>query len=92
MGKEAIEEPTALATDVGKPIPILSGKSAERFVKLMEENERKARERANKPKSKDDLEKQLTYLKFVYDMEKSNLEDIKNKIIETEEQLKHTHN
>ena len=32
-------EPTALATDVGKEIPILEGEDAERFLKLAKEAE-----------------------------------------------------
>ena len=37
--KESEMEPTALATDVGKGIPILEGEDAERFIKLAKETE-----------------------------------------------------
>lgn len=44
-------EPTALATDVGKPI-VLSGKSAEEFERRMHEEEKKAEYRRLHPKEK----------------------------------------
>ena len=48
---EDYEEPTALATDNGE-IPILIGEDAERFIRMAEENERKAKELKNKPNTK----------------------------------------
>lgn len=82
------DEPTALAfTDFTKPSPILEGEDAERFIKNMEEAERRAEERKKIPKSKEQLEKELSYKKWVYDLEKRNLEDLEKEIIDLEQKL-----
>ena len=51
-------EPTALATDIGKPI-ILSGESACRFLQRMKEVDEAAERRRNTPPTIEELEKQL---------------------------------
>lgn len=51
------EEPTAFATFPQNGIPILTGEVAERFVRMAEENERKAEEMRNKPLTKEEAEK-----------------------------------
>lgn len=82
------DEPTALAfTDFTKPIPILKGKDAERFIKNMEEAERRAEERKKIPKSKEQLEKELHFKKWEYDFEKRKLEDLEQEIKELEQKL-----
>ena len=55
-------EPTALATYVGKPI-VLSGKSAEEFERRMHEAEKKAEYRRLHPKEKtlEELKNNLSY-------------------------------
>ena len=83
-------EPTALATDVGKPI-VLSGKSAEEFERRMHEAEKKAEYRRLHPKEKtlEELKKILSYeeimlgihLKNVYSRRKK-IENIKKQIEE----------
>ena len=83
-------EPTALATDVGKPI-ILSGKSAEDFERRMHEVEKEAEYRRLHPKEKtlEELKKILSYeeimlgihLKNVYSRRKK-IENIKKQIEE----------
>lgn len=79
-----LEDPVgALAfTDFSKPMPVLEGEDAERFIRLMEENERKAKERAKQPPTLDELKKQLMYERMFYDMEKIQLlqreKDIRN--------------
>ena len=85
--KEKINEPIALATDVGKPIPVLTGKDAEKFLQHMVESEKEAEERAKRPKTKDELEKRLSYLKFVYEFEKSQLLDMEKEIKNLEKKI-----
>lgn len=76
-------------TDFNKPsIPILKGKDAERFIRMMEENERKAEERAKIPPTKEELERRLNCMKIAYTFEKSQLEEKEKEIKELEEQIK----
>ena len=82
------DEPTALAfTDFTKPSPILKGKDAERFIKNMEEAEKRAEENASIPKSKERLEKELHFKKWIYDFEKRKLKDLEQEIKELEKEL-----
>lgn len=82
------EEPTALAyTDFSKPSPVLTGEDAERFIKHMEEAEKKAKERANRPKTKAELESELSIMKVMYEYEERELNNLKNKIEELEKEL-----
>jgi hypothetical protein len=62
-------------TDFSMPSPILQGEDAERFYRIMEENERKAAEKAKQPMTKAEAEKRLTYMKMIYEFEKNNLEE-----------------
>lgn len=74
------DEPTALATDSGKVWPILEGKDAERFLRIMEDNERKAKEKAKRPMTKEEAETALIHKKIIYELEKSNLEKLEEEI------------
>ena len=86
-------EPTALAfTDFSKPTPILKGKDAERFIRIMEENEKKAMERAKIPPTKEELEKRLSYMKITYDFDKRQLEKSEKEIKELEAKIKELEN
>jgi hypothetical protein len=83
------DEPTALAfTDFSKPIPPLKGKDAERFIRIMEENERKAEERTKIPPTKEELENKLNWMKLCYDFEKRQLEENEKEIKELEAKIK----
>ncbi len=62
-------------TDFSMPSPILQGEDAERFYRIMEENERKAAEKAKQPMTKAEAEKRLTYMKMIFEFEKNNLEE-----------------
>jgi hypothetical protein len=82
------EEPTALAyTDFSKPSPVLTGEDAERFIKQMEEAEKKAKERAKQPKTKAELESELAIMRMMYEYEERELNNLKNKIEELEKKL-----
>jgi len=86
------DEPTALAfTDFSKPSPILEGEDAERFIRIMEENERKAKERSKREPTLEELKRQHSYLKILIEFEKNQiqkeekeLEELENKIKELE--------
>lgn len=82
------DEPTALAyTDFTKPTPILKGEDAERFIRTMEENEKKAEERAKIPPTKEELEKRLSSLRIMCDFEEKQLEERKEEIKELEKKI-----
>ena len=79
------DEPTALAyTDFTKPMPVLEGEDAERFVRIMEENEKKAKERAKLPPTKEEIDRELRYSKIMYDFNKRQLEELEERIKELE--------
>ena len=74
-------------TDFTKPAPVLEGEDAERFVRMMEENERKAKERAKQPKTRAELESELGIMKVMYEYEKRELNNLKEKIEKLEKEL-----
>lgn len=60
-------------TDFNKLIPVLEGEDAERFIRTMEENERKAEERAKIPPTLEELKQRYSYEKMFFEMEKEQL-------------------
>ena len=74
-------------TDFTKPVPVLEGEDAERFVRMMEENEKKARERAKQPKTKAELESELAIMRMMYEYEERELNNLKNNIEKLEKEL-----
>lgn len=62
-------EPTALATDVGKDIPILKGEDAIRFMERMKEVEEEAERIKNEPPSLESLKNQLAFEKIMLDFD-----------------------
>jgi predicted nuclease with TOPRIM domain len=84
----ADEEPTALAyTDFSKPMPILEGEDAERFIRIMEENDRKAAEKAKLPPTREELERELSCSKIMLDFQEREVEQLRNRIKDLETQL-----
>ena len=79
------EEPTALATYPEKGIPVLTGEAAERFIKIAEENERKAKERENRPVTKEEAKKIIGFKKVMLAHEKNNIEKLEKEIKKLEE-------
>ena len=84
------DEPTALATDFGKPI-VLSGKSAEDLERRMHEVEKEAEYRRLHPKEKtlEELKKNLSYEEIMLgiylknvDLRRKKIENIKKQIEE----------
>ena len=67
-------------TDFSKPMPILEGEDAERFLKQMEENERKAEEKQFAIKTKKEIEMELSCARIMYDFEKEKLQELEKKI------------
>lgn len=88
--KNDTEEPTALATDVGKVIPILEGEVAERFLSIMRENDEKAKEAAKRPLTKEDAEKELAYERMFLRMAEEELKGRKNRIKKLEQIINST--
>jgi hypothetical protein len=74
-------------TDFTKPVPALEGEDAERFVHMMEENERKAKERAKLPKTVAELEGELGIMKVMYEYEERELNNLKKKIEKLEKEI-----
>ena len=79
------EEPTALAYDIVKNIPILTGEPAERFVRMAEENERKAKEVRDKPLTKEEAEKELGFKRIMLEFRKNEIKRLEEEIKKLEE-------
>lgn len=84
-------EPSALACGC-KPIPILSGDAAVRFLERAKQVEEEARKQRNKPLTLEQLEKQLMYEEFFLEDDRralrereDRIENLKNKIKELKE-------
>ena len=75
-------------TDFTKPSPVLKGKDAERFILMMEENERKAAERAKRPMIVEEAKKQLSYEKMFLKIKEREIKEIKDNIKKIEEYIK----
>lgn len=80
------DEPTALANDIGKDIPIIKGKDAERFLKIMEENEKKVKQHST-PTLKE-LRNCYSYSKLILDLKQREVKELENKIRNLEKQIK----
>lgn len=85
---DEFDEPTALATDFGYGVPILTGEAAERFERMAHENEEKARENANKPMTLEEAKKELSHEKMFLKVAKENVKNYENRIKKLEEFIK----
>ena len=81
-------EPSALATDVGKAIPTLTGESARRFLENARKVEIEAEKRRNEPPSLEWLEKELAFNKFFLDQDIDNVKARYKRICELEDKIK----
>ena len=75
----------ALATDVGKEIPVLEGEDAERFIRNMALAEREAEERSKRPKTREELESEISIKKMLLDFQEREVEELKKEIKKLEE-------
>ena len=75
----------ALATDVGKGIPVLEGEDAERFIRNMELAEREAEERSKRPKTREELESEISIKKMLLDFQEREVEELRKEIKKLEE-------
>ena len=82
------EEPTALATDVGKPIPTLSGEAAIRFIENSIKVEEDVKKHMNETPSLEKLKRELTFKKFFLEEAERQAEEIKGEIIVLENRIK----
>ena len=85
-------ESSALAVDIGKPIPTLRGKAACNFLKRARKAEEEAERRKNIPPTLKQLEKQLMYEEFFLEDDRralrereKRIENLKNKIKDLKE-------
>ena len=82
---EDLDEPTALAfTDFSKPSPVLEGKDAERFIRIMEENERKPKI----PPTLEELKNRLSFEKMFLEWDKEAIRKREEEIKELENKIK----
>ena len=72
-------------TDFSKPSPVLSGEDAERFIRNMEEIERKVRETPKQPKTRAEIENEISVKKMLYEFQERELEKLKEEIKKLEE-------
>lgn len=79
-------EPSALAVDRGG-IPTLTGKAAERFLRMAEEAEKEARERAKKPMTEQEARNAIAHNKMFMESAISSVNYYKEKIKELEEYI-----
>lgn len=83
----AHDEPTALATDSGKPIPILEGEDAARFIENMIKAEEEAEKRRLREPSLSELKEELSYQKMFLESEERMIEERKRKIMRLENRI-----
>lgn len=81
-------EPTALATDIGKGIPILTGEAARSFIEQANKVEEEARQRKNEPQSLESLKVKLAYKKTIYRFNEKQLNESKKEIQDIEHKIK----
>ena len=81
-------EPTALATDVGKDIPILKGEDAIRFMERMKEVEEEADRIKNEPPSLESLKNQLAFEKIMLDFDLDQVKARWTAICDIEDKIK----
>lgn len=82
------DEPTALAVDSGKPIPILTGESARIFLERAAKVEEEAKRRMNEPPTLEGLKRELTFQKFFLESEERQIEERKNTIRNLKNKIK----
>ena len=88
FANEKDDEPTALATDVGKPI-IVSGKSAERFLERAAKDASLILDQDPGLEKEENafLERELTFNKFFLEEDLRKVEERKNKIKDLENKI-----
>ena len=86
------DEPSAFATDVGKGIPTLTGKSAQLFLERAAKVEAEAKRRMNEPPTLESLERELKFQKFFLESDKRVVEEREEKIKKLEEKIKEIKN
>ena len=82
------DEPTALATDVGKHIPILKGEVARRFLENARKAELEAERRKNIPPTLEELKKEFSFKKMFLEMDRKSLEEKEKELLELERKIK----
>lgn len=78
-------EPTALATDVGKCIPILEGEVAERFIEMAERNYQESLNR--REPTIEELKERLSMKKLMLNFEEDRLNNLRKEIKDLEKRI-----
>lgn len=86
------DELSAFATDVGKGIPTLTGKSAQLFLERAAAVEAEAKRRMNEPPTLERLERELEFQKFFLESDKRKIEEREEKIKKIENKIKELKN
>lgn len=87
FAQDCDDEPSALAIDNGKPIPILTGESAARFLGRAAAVEEEAKRRMNEPPTLESLQRELYFQKFFLETEERQLEERRRKIEKLEKKI-----
>lgn len=86
------DEPTALATDVGKGIPTLSGESASLFFERAVKVEEEVKKHMNEPPTLESLKRDLAFQKFFLESQERELEERRDRIKNLESKIKDLEN
>lgn len=82
------DEPTALATDVGKHIPILEDEAARRFLENARKAELAAEKRKNMPPTLEELKQEFSFKKMFLEMDRESLKTKEKELLELERKIK----
>ena len=83
----ANDEPTALATDVNKPTPTLTGESAIRFLERAKAVEEEVKKQMNEPPTLEFLQRELEFQKFFLEEDRRKIVEREKKIEELEKKI-----
>lgn len=92
FANETEDEPTALATDVGKGIPMLTGESARLFFERAAKVEEEVKKRMNEPPTLESLKRDLAFQKFFLESQERELEERRDRIKNLESKIKDLEN
>ena len=87
FAQDEYDEPTALATDVNKPTPTLTGESAIRFLERAAAVEEEVKKRMNEPPTLEALQRELEFQKFFLEEDRRKIEEREKKIEELEKKI-----
>ena len=87
FAQDEYDEPTALATDVNKPTPTLTGESAIRFLERAKAVEEEVKKQMNEPPTLEFLQRELEFQKFFLEEDRRKIVEREKKIEELEKKI-----